>query len=145
MTGDTQAENKLDEFIDKLVLLGYDVQQESKKPRVYSIDGQLVNIRSRSRQKLADGSRLFWYSVAYSVLQEVKWVIYLMTTSDYFVMLPSSFLQLYKEDMYEDYKNAGVGVFDIDWDGLAIELKGKRIPIAGYDHDLIDKEHYPIF
>jgi len=145
MTEDTQAENKLDEFIDKLASLGYDIQQESKKPQIYSIDGQLVNIRSRSEHKLADGNRLFWYSVTYSVLQEVKWVIYLMTTSDYFVMLPSSFLQLYKEDMYEDNKNSGVGVFDIDWDGLAIELKGKRIPIDGYAHDLVQREYYPTF
>jgi len=147
MTQNIQTEEKLEGFINKLASLGYRVTKVSKKPQIYSIDGELVNIRSRGKAKeTADGSRLFWYSVAFSVLQDVQWVIYLMTESDYFVMLPSSFLESLKERMYPDESNAGVGVFDIDWDGLAIELKqSERIPIDDYYHNLIHPEDYPRF
>lgn len=94
MTQNIQAKESLEGFINKLMSLGYRVTKVSKKPQIYSINGELVNIRSRGKSKEpADGSRLFWYSVAFSVLQDVKWVIYIMTESDYFVMLPSSFLE----------------------------------------------------
>ena len=147
MTRSTQAEEKLDDFINKLDLRGYEVKVVSKKPQIYSINNERVNIRSRGKHKdTADGSRLFWYNIAFSVLQEVKWVIYLMTDSDYFVMFPSSFLESLKGRMYPDRNKANVGVFDIDWDGLAIELgQGERISINGYYHNLIDRECYPRF
>ena len=44
-------------------------------------------------------------------------MIYL-TTSDYFIMFPSSFLEGIKDRMYSDRRNERVGVFDIDWDNL---------------------------
>ena len=147
MTRNIQAEEKLEGFINKLVSLGYRVTKVSKKPQIYSINSELVNIRSRGKSKeTADGSRLFWYSVAFSVLQDVKWVIYIITESDYFVMLPSSFLESLKDSMYPDRKNAGVGVFDIDWDNMTIDLKqGERISIDDYYHNLIHLEDYPRF
>ncbi len=147
MTRNIEAKEKLEDFISKLESLGYEVREVSKKPQIYSINGELVNIRSRGKSKeTADGSTLFWYSIAFSVLQYVKWVIYLTTESDYFVMLPSSFLESLKDRMYPDRKNAGVGVFDIDWDGLMIELKqGERISIDDYYHNLIHLEDYPRF
>ncbi len=147
MNQSIHAEEKLEDFINKLTSRGYSVKKARKKPQIYSINGELVNIRSRGKHKeTADGSRLFWYSIAFSVLQEVKWVIYLMTDSDYFVMLPSSFLESLKDRMYPDEAKGGTGVFDIDWDGMMIELKqGERISIDDYCHNLIRPEDYPIF
>ncbi len=147
MTGNVQAKEKLEDFINKLASSGYEVSEVSKKPQMYSINGELVNIRSRGKSKeTADGSSLFWYSVAFSVLEDVKWVIYLTTESDYFVMFPSSFLESLKDRVYPDSKNAGVGVFDIDWDSMMIELKqGERISIDDYYHNLIYLEDYPTF
>jgi hypothetical protein len=61
MTRSTQAEEKLEGFINKLASLGYRVTEVHKKPQIYSINGELVNICSRGKQKdTADGSRLFW-------------------------------------------------------------------------------------
>ena len=93
-----------------------------------------MNIRSRRKSReTADGSRRLWYSVVFSVLQDVKWAIYMTTGSDYFVMLPSSFLESLKDRMYPDRRKAGVGVFDIDWDNMTIDLKqGERISIDDY-------------
>lgn len=147
MTRNIQAEEKLEGFINKLASLGYRVTEVYKKPQIYSISGELVNIRSRGETKeTADGSRRLWYNVAFSVLQDVKWVIYMTTGSDYFVMLPSSFLESLKDRMYPDRNKAGVGVFDIDWDSLTIDLKqGERIPIDDYYHNLIHPEDYPRF
>ena len=147
MTRSTQAEEKLEGFINKLELLGYRVKKDHKKPQTYYINGELVNIRSRGKLKgTADGSRLFWYSVAFSVLQYVKWVIYITTESDYFFMFPSSFLESLKDRMYPDRRNAGVGVFDIDWDNEMIVLKEGEIKRIGeYYHNLRDREDYPRF
>ena len=73
MTRSVQAEEKLDGFINKLTSLGYRVTEVQKRPQIYSINGELVNIRSRGKSReTADGSRLFWYSVAFSVLQDAK-------------------------------------------------------------------------
>ncbi len=147
MTQNIQAKESLEGFINKLMSLGYRVTKVSKKPQIYSINGELVNIRSRGKSKEpADGSRLFWYSVAFSVLQDVKWVIYITTDSDYFFMFPSSFLESLKDRMYPDRRNAGVGVFDIDWDNEMIVLKeGEIISIHDYYHQLDDPEYYPRF
>ncbi len=147
MTRNIQAEEKLEGFINKLASLGYRVTEVHKKPQIYSINGELVNIRSRGESReTADRSRRFWYSVAFSVFQDVKWVIYMATTSDYFVMLPSSFLESLKDRMYPDRTKAGVGVFDIDWDGITIDLiQGERISIDDYYHNLIHPEDYPRF
>jgi hypothetical protein len=61
-------------------------------------------------------------------------------------MFPSSFLENLKDHMYPDRSNAGVGVFDIDWDDERIVLKqGERISIRNYYHNLIDEDYYPIF
>jgi len=147
MTQNIQAEEKREGFINKLASLGYRVKEVHKRPRIYSINGELVNIRSRSKSKEPVGeSRRFWYSVAFSVLQDVKWVIYMTTESDYFVMLPGSFLGSLEGRMYPDRKNAGVGVFDIDWDNEMIVLKeGEIIRIGEYYHNLRDREDYPRF
>ncbi len=147
MTRNIQAEEKLEGFINKLASLGYRVTEVHKKPQIYSINGELVNIRSRGESReTADRCRRFWYSVAFSVFQDVKWVIYMATTSDYFVMLPSSFLESLKDRMYPDRTKAGVGVFDIDWDGITIDLiQGERISIDDYYHNLIHPEDYPRF
>jgi hypothetical protein len=68
------------------------------------------------------------------------------TESDYFVMLPSSFLESLKDRMYPARRNAGVGMFDIDWDNEMIVLKeGERISIDDYYHNLIHREDYPRF
>ena len=146
MTGNVQAEEKLEDFINKLTSRGYEVEKVSKKPQIYSINGARVNIRSRGKSKEIAGGRGFWYSVHFSVLQDVKWVIYLTTDSDHFMMFPSSFLDSQKDRMYPDRKNAGVGVFDIDWDNEMIVLKEGEIKRIGeYYHNLRDREDYPRF
>jgi hypothetical protein len=147
MTRNIQAKEKLEDFINKLESRGYRVTEVQNKPQIYSINGELVNIRSRGKSReTADRSRLFWYSVAFSVLEDVKWVIYITTGPDYFVMLPSSFLESLRGRMYPDSSKAGVGVFDIDWDSMTIELKqGERISIDRYYHNLIHRKDYPRF
>ena len=146
MTRSSQSKEKLEGFINQLASLGYRIEEVRKKPQIYSINDELVNIRSRSKHKEASYGRLFWYSIAFSVLQEVKWVIYLTTESDYFVMFPSSFLDRLKDRMYPDRSKAGVRVFDIDWDDLTIDLKqGERVSIRDYYHNLIDEDYYPFF
>lgn len=146
MTRNVEAEEKLEGFVTKLVSLGYEVIEIRKKPQIYSIDGKLVNIRSRGKSKQTTHGRQFWYSVHFSVLQEVRWVIYLTTDSDYFMMFPSSFLESLKERMYPDRRNAEVGVFDIDWDNEMIVLKqGEVIGIGEYYHNLIHPADYPRF
>jgi hypothetical protein len=148
MANNTNAEAKLRAFITKLASLEeYRVTEVSRKPQIYSINTELVNIRSRGKpRETADGNRSFWYDVAFSVLPKVKWVIYIATDSDYFVMLPGSFLDSLKDHMYPNMRNAGTGVFYIDWDSLAIELsQGERISISEYYHNLIEPECYPEF
>jgi len=147
MAQSINAEAKLNGFINRLASLGYGVREVSKKPQIYSINDQLVNIRSRAKpRETVSESRSFWYSVAFSVLPKVKWVVYIATNSDYFVMLPSGFLDGLKGRMYPDRRNTEIGVFDIDWDGLAIELsRGERISISEYYHNLIESECYPEF
>jgi hypothetical protein len=146
MMRNNMAKEKLEGFINKLELRGYQVKEAQKKPQIYCINGELVKVRSRGKVKeIADGSRLFWYDVAFSVLEEVKRVIYLATEANYFLILPSSFLKSLKDGMYPVRSKAGVGVFDIDWDSLMIELQGKREPIDRYYHNLIYRKDYPIF
>jgi hypothetical protein len=146
MTRNAGAEEKLEGFVTKLVLLGYEVREIRKKPQIYSIDGKLVNIRSRGKSKETIHGRQFWYSVHFSVLREVRWVIYLTTESNYFMMFPSSFLESLKERMYPDRKNTGVGVFDIDWDNEMIVLKhGELERIGKYYRNLRYPADYPMF
>ena len=147
MAQNINAEAKLKGFITKLASLGYRVREVSKRPQIYSINDELVNIRSRGKPRVtADGNKSFWYSIAFSALRKVKWVIYITTNSDYFVMLPSSFLDNLKNRMYPDESKAETRVFDIDWDSLAIELsQGERISIREYYHNLIEPECYPNF
>lgn len=146
MTRSSQSEEKLEGFINKLASRGYRIEEVRKKPQIYSINGELVNIRSRGKHKEASIGRLFWYNVAFNVLHEVKWVIYLTTESDYFIKFPSSFLENLKDHMYPDKSNAGVGVFDIDWDNEMIVLKqGERVSIKNYYHNLIDEDYHPFF
>ena len=146
MAQNINAEAKLKGFITKLASLGYSVKEVSKKPQIYSINNELVNIRSRSKHRNAAYGRSFWYDISFSVLHEVKWAIYLMTESDYFVRLPSSFLESIKGRMYLAENKVGVGVFDIDWDNLMIVLKqGELISIDRYYHNLIEPECYPEF
>ena len=72
MTGNIRAEEKLEGFINKLALRGYAVEKVQKKPQIYSINGELVNIRSRGKSReTADGSKRFWYDIAFNVLQDV--------------------------------------------------------------------------
>ena len=146
MTRNIEAEEKLEGFINKLASLGYRVREARKKPQIYSINDELVNIRSRGKSQETTYGRRFWYSVTFSVLQYVKWVIYITTDSDYFFMFPSSFLESLKDRMYPDRKNAGVGVFDLDWDNEMIVLRqGDVIRIGEYNHNLIYQDDYPIF
>jgi len=147
MARNIRAKEKLEGFINKLTSRGYTVEKVQNKPQIYSINGKLVNIRSRGKTKeTADGSRLFWYDVTFSVLEDVKWVIYIATGFDYFVMLPSNFLEGLRDRMYKSRSNAGVGVFDIDWDSMTIELKqGERISINDYYHNLVNQKDYPSF
>ena len=146
MTRGMQAEEKLEGFISKLESLGYRVRELRKKPQIYSINDELVNIRSRGKSQETTYGRRFWYSVTFSVLQYVKWVIYLTTDSDHFMMFPSNFLDSHKDRMYPDRKNAGVGLFDIDWDNEMIVLKeGEVIRVGEYYHDLTDEDYYPRF
>ncbi len=141
MARNIQAEEKLEAFINKLESLGYEVRKISKRPQIYSINGNLVNIRSRGKSKEIAGGRGFWYSIAFSVLKNVKWVIYLTTDSDHFMMLPSSFLESRKDRMYPDRSKAGVGIFDIDFDSESLVLKeGKLERIGKYYWNLNDRE-----
>lgn len=146
MDQNIDAEAKLRGFVTKLASLGYRTREVSKKPQIYSIDDGLVNIRSRAKHRNAWYGRSFWYDISFSVLREVKWVIYLTTDWDYFVKLPSSFLESIKDRMYLPRNKARVGVFDIDWDNLMIVLKqGELISIDRFYHDLIDPQRYPEF
>lgn len=144
MTTNNPAKQKLEGFISELKTLGYTVEPVHKKPQIYSINGSLVNIRSRGKIRQSDRSgRSFWYSVTFGVLKEVKWVIYLTTEADYFVMVPSSLLESLKDKMYPDKSKAATGIFDINWDDSTIKLRGESVYIKCYS--LKDKEEYPNF
>ena len=146
MAEDISAQSKLKGFIVRLAALGYRVREVSEKPQIYSINDRLVNIRSRSRHRNAAHGRSFWYDVSFSILHEVDWVIYLTTEPDYFLKLPSTFLEGIKDRMYLPRNKAGVGVFDIDWDNLKIVLKqGELINIDRYYNNLIERKCYPEF
>ena len=146
MTRSVESEEKLEDFINKLSSLGYRIQEVRRKPQLYSINDKLVNIRSRGKHKSTAYGRSFWYSVTFNVLQEVKWVIYLMTSPDYFFMFPSSFLGNLKDRMYSDRSKTGVGVFDIDWDNEMMVLKqGELIRINEYYYNLIHQDDFPRF
>ncbi len=145
MNTDTDAKEKLEGLLRGLALSGHTVREVSKKPQVYSIDGHLVNIRSRGKlRRAAEGDRQFWYSVAFSVLEKVQWVIFMTTEANYFVMLPSDFLDSLKDRMYPDRSTEGLkGVFDIDWDQLEMVLRGgERVSINDYYQNL-DEFSFP--
>jgi hypothetical protein len=140
------AETKLAGFVTKLASLGYEVREVSKKPQIYSINGEPVNIRSRSKHRNAAYGRSFWYDIPFSVLHGVTSVVYLMTESDYFVKFPATFLESVKDRIYLAENKAGVGVFDIDWDNPKIVLKqGEVVGIGQYYHNLTEPECYPEF
>jgi hypothetical protein len=82
-----------------------------------------VNIRTRgkTRPTLRNGRR-FWYSIAFSVIKEVPYVLYITTDADPFIVLPSSLLDSHKERMYPDNKSS-TGVFDINWDDSTLKLR----------------------
>ena len=142
----TQRTNtKPEDFLDRLESLGYLVTRVTKRPSICSINGARVNTRSKSRARETNSGRSFFYSITYSVLQEVRWVIYITTDADHFFMFPSSFLGNLRERMYPDRKNANVGVFDLDWDNLGIVLRDGEVSIGEYYHDLVDRENYPDF
>lgn len=146
MTRNIHTEVKLEDFINKLASRGYNVSVVKKKPQIFSIDGTLVNIRCRGKSKEITGGRGFWYSISFNVLQEVKWVIYITTTPDYFFMFPNTFLENLKDRMYPDKNKAGVGVFDLDWDNEMIVLRqGDVIRIGEYNHNFINPDDYPRF
>ena len=146
MVESINARAKFEGFISKLASLGYTVREVSEDPRVYSINDKLVNIRSRSKHRSAAYGRSFWYDISFAVLRKVGWVVYLMTEPDYFVKLPSSFLENVKDRMYLPRNKAGVGVFDIDWDNLKIVLKqGELISIDRYYNNLAEPQCYPEF
>ena len=145
MTRSIQSEEKLEDFINRLESLGYRIQEVRKKPQIYSINGELVNIRSRGKSKEIAGGRGFWYSVIFNVLQEVKWVIYITTSSDYFFKFPSSFLDNLKDRMYPDRRNSGSGVFDLDRDNEMIVLRYEVIRISEYYCNLLHPDDYPRF
>jgi hypothetical protein len=140
------TKQKLHDFVDKLDSLGYKVEPVSNRPQIFSIDDKLVNIRCRGKSKMIADGRGFWYSISFDILQKVKWVIYITTTSEYFFMFPSTFLENHKESMYQDNNKAGVGVFDLDWDNEMIILKqGEVIPIREYYQNLVNEDDYPQF
>ena len=61
-------------------------------------------------------------------------------------MLPRSLLDSLKDRMYPDRNKTETGVFDIDWDSLAIKLsQGERVSINEYYHNLVEPECYPSF
>jgi len=144
---DVSCKKKVRDLLHELRSLGYSVEEVSKRPQVYSIDNELVNVRCRgkTRENTYGEDRVFWYSVSFNVLQDVKWVLYLTTTSDYFVMLPSEFLESLEDDMYDDHSKDSTGIFNIDWDGLTIELRDKTIDLMPYYHNLLEEECYPKF
>ena len=146
MTRSIHTEGNLEDFINKLAARGYNVAEVRKKPQIFNINDELVNIRCRGRYKKIAGGRGFWYSISFNVLQEVKWVIYITTSSDYFFMFPSTFLENLKDRMYPDTNKAGVGVFDLDWDNEMIVLRqGDVIRIGEYYHNFISEDDYPRF
>ena len=68
MAENISPQAKLKGFITKLASLGYRVREVRKKPQIYSINDELVNIRSRAKPKeTVSENRSFWYSVAFSV------------------------------------------------------------------------------
>ena len=147
MARSIQAEEKLEEFLNKLASLpGYNVRECRKKPQIYSINDKLVNIRCRGKSKEIAGGRGFWYSISFNVLQTVDWVIYLTTTSDYFFMFPVSFLDGIKDRMYPDRSKVDVGIFDLDYDSEMMVLRqGKPESVSQYYNNLIHPVDYPIF
>jgi hypothetical protein len=146
MTRNIETEGKLEDFINKLASLGYSVTEVRKKPQIYSIDGKRVNIRCRGKSREIAGGRGFWYSISFNVLQEVDWVVYLTTTSDYFFMFPVVFLDGIKDRMYPDRKKVDTGVFDVDWDNEMIILRHGNVErISKYYHNLIHPDNYPRF
>jgi len=146
MIRSTHTKEKLDEFINKLESLGYNVIPIRKKPQIFSINNELVNVRCRGKEKTIAGGRGYWYSIAFNVLQEVKWVIYVTTTSDYFFIFPNTFLDNLKDQMYLDKQKSDTGVFDLDWDNLKIVLKqGEIKSIDEYYYNLLHDDDYPIF
>jgi hypothetical protein len=146
MTRSTQSEDKLEEFINKLESRVCRFKIDKRKPRIYFFNDERVNIRCRGKtKKIADGRGL-WYSVSFNVLREVERVIYIGTSSDYFFMFPSSFLESLKDRMYSDKRNAGVGIFDIDYDSEMMVLKqGELISINEYYFNLIYQDDFPQF
>jgi hypothetical protein len=87
----------------------------------------------------------FWYSININVLNEAEWFIYLMTTSDFFVMFPREFFKKYKDRMYPDKSKKNTLVFEIDWGNLEIVLKEGHVGINDYYYNLEDKEEFPSF
>lgn len=141
------ANDKREGFIDKLSSLGIKVEEISRKPIVYRVNGRLVNVRSRDVPRVApDGTRRFWYSLSTNVLEDVDLVIYLTTEPDYFVMIPSGFLANYVDKMSVANGQPATRVFDVDWDNLQLILnEGLRVDIDRFYCNLVHEVDYPQF
>ncbi len=138
---------KVNQFIANLKPLGYSVTKFAKMPQVYSIDGRLVNVRCRRKARITDsyGSRSFWYDVSFRVLNEVDWVLYLMTEPSYFVNFPAAYLSQLSDQMYAPSRSRIKGVFDIRWDDLTLGLRDTEVDISAFAGDLMNRESYPRF
>jgi hypothetical protein len=108
------------------------VKKISTYGEVYDINGKRINIRCRTKSNSINESRLFWYSFNYSLADRVDYVLYMMTTSEYFILFPVAFLEEIKSSLYHLNDNPSTKTFYIDWDQLLLLHKDGVKSISDY-------------
>lgn len=143
---DSTSNQKIDGFLKKLSLMNHKVEYVSSRPKIYSIDGKLMNVRSTINvREDRNGVQNFWYDVSENVLDRVDYLVYLTTTSDFFVLIPSEFMNRNFQFMYISNSNEYARSFMIDWDSCDMVMKDKRVNVIQFYQDLIHEEDFPEF
>ena len=120
-------------FIQHLKLQCGNVKKIHSGGELYSVNSQVLNIRCRTKEKVENGSRLFWYSFNYNLINSnVRYAVFITTTEEYFILLPIEVLSQLKERMYEARSNPSTRTFYIDWDELVLILKDGTYRIGKY-------------
>lgn len=131
-------------FIGNLVSLGYKIEIVSHRPQIYKINEVLVNIRSTSNIKNLNTGQIFWYDVRWDVLTQVEFVIFIMTSPEYLLKIPTQVLKDFYPNMYPSRKSTKAKSFMINWDGLKLTCNNLEMNINEYYQNLTYQEELPV-
>lgn len=112
--------NKRQKLIDSLIAIGLNVREISKRPLLFKVNKNIVNIRTNYKYKNKPTGEEFWYDVNKTALQKADYVLYQMINEKYFLFISSDFLLENWDNFYTSKSSDNNRNFMIEWDELSI-------------------------